>query len=105
MTDMLTPFSPAAALASLPKNLKTIPKYTLADKIPETKADDKVKTTGAQVDPTRFRSPSCTYLTGWKMSHFNSDLSDDKTGTRKRRRSTRGQSELFVSASIFYLDR
>ena len=98
MTDMLTPFSPAAALASLPKNLKTIPKYTLADKIPETEADHEVKTTGAQVDPTQFRSPfapqdqlahpSRTYLTGWKMSHFNSDLSDDETGTRKRRRST-----------------
>ena len=85
MTDMLTPFSPAA-LASLPKNLKTIPKYTRADRIPETEADDEVKTTGAQVDPTRFRSPSCTYLTGWKMSHFNSDLSDDETVTRKWRR-------------------
>ena len=40
MTDMLTPFSPAA-LASLPKNLKTTPKYTRADRIPETEADDE----------------------------------------------------------------
>lgn len=40
MTDMLTPFSPAA-LASLPKNLKPSPKYTRADRIPETEADDE----------------------------------------------------------------
>ena len=40
MTDMLTPFSPAA-LASLPKNLKRSPKYTRADRIPETDANDE----------------------------------------------------------------
>ena len=40
VTDMLTPFSPAA-LASLPKNLKRSPKYIRADRIPETEADDE----------------------------------------------------------------
>lgn len=40
MTDMLTPFSPAA-LASLPKNLSTRPRYTRADGIPDAEADDE----------------------------------------------------------------
>jgi hypothetical protein len=40
MTDMLTPFSPGA-LASLPKNLRTRPRYTRADRIPDTDADDE----------------------------------------------------------------
>lgn len=40
MTDLLSPFSPAA-LASLPKNLRTSPKYTRADRIPETEVDDE----------------------------------------------------------------
>ena len=40
MTDMLTPFSPGA-LASLPKNLKTSPKYTRADGIPDAELDDE----------------------------------------------------------------
>jgi len=40
MTDMLTPFSPAA-LASLPKNLRTRPRYTRADGIPDAEADDE----------------------------------------------------------------
>ena len=43
MTDMLTPFSPAA-LASLPKNLRPSPKYTRADRIPETELDDEGNT-------------------------------------------------------------
>jgi len=38
MTDMLTPFSPAA-LASLPKNLRTRPRYTRADGIPDAELD------------------------------------------------------------------
>ena len=40
MTDMLTPFSPAA-LASLPKNLRTRPRYTRADGIPDAEVDDE----------------------------------------------------------------
>lgn len=40
MTDMLNPFSPAA-LASLPKDLSTRPRYTRADRIPEAEADDE----------------------------------------------------------------
>jgi hypothetical protein len=40
MTDMLSPFSPAA-LASLPKGLRTRPRYTRADRIPDTDADDE----------------------------------------------------------------
>ena len=40
MTDMLNPFSPAA-LASLPKDLTTRPRYTRADRIPEAEADDE----------------------------------------------------------------
>jgi len=40
MTDVLSPFSPAA-LASLPKNLKTRPRYTRADGIPEAEMDDE----------------------------------------------------------------
>ena len=40
MTDMLTPFSPAA-LASLPKNLTTRPRYTRADRIPDADPDDE----------------------------------------------------------------
>ena len=40
MTEMLTPFSPGA-LASLPKDLTTRPRYTRADGIPEAEADDE----------------------------------------------------------------
>ena len=40
MSDMLTPFSPAA-LASLPKNLTTRPRYTRADGIPDADVDDE----------------------------------------------------------------
>jgi len=40
MTDLLNPFSPAA-LASLPKNLRTRPRYTRADGIPDAEADDE----------------------------------------------------------------
>lgn len=40
MTDMLAPFSPAA-LASLPKNLKPSPRYTRADRIPDTEVDEQ----------------------------------------------------------------
>lgn len=40
MTDMLSPFSPAA-LASLPKNLRTRPRYTRADGIPDAELDDE----------------------------------------------------------------
>ena len=40
MTDMLTPFSPAA-LASLPKNIRTRPRYTRADGIPDAELDDE----------------------------------------------------------------
>ena len=40
MTDMLTPFSPGA-LALLPKNLSTRPRYTRADGIPDAESDDE----------------------------------------------------------------
>ena len=40
MTDMLSPFS-SAALASLPKNLRTRPRYTRADGIPDAEEDDE----------------------------------------------------------------
>jgi len=40
MTDILSPFSPTA-LASLPKNLRTRPRYTRADGIPDAEEDDE----------------------------------------------------------------
>lgn len=40
MTDLLTPFSPAA-LATLPKGLTTRPRYTRADGIPDAEEDDE----------------------------------------------------------------
>ena len=40
MTDMLSPFSPAA-LASLPRNLRTRPRYTRADGIPDAELDEE----------------------------------------------------------------
>ena len=40
MTDILSPFS-STALASLPKNLRTRPRYTRADGIPDAQEDDE----------------------------------------------------------------